>query len=168
MKENHMMSPIDTIIHLFIWSLIGAALFSVFVVFVFRSGIVYTSRNEDGKLKDKIPIKGYITMALFLLAIVGFFVLANYFGLGRDETSLGFLTLFLLNLGLYLLLFLFDTIFIDWFVLIIWRPKFLHLSDQLGSESMHEHITKSIPVGMAFGIAIAGLSSVISFLAFIN
>lgn len=160
------MSLIDAIIYLAIWSLIGATLFCVFVVFVFKSGIVYTSRNEDGKLKDKIPIKGYITMALFLLAIVGFFVLANYLGLGRNETSLGFLTLFLLNLGLYLLLFLFDTFFIDWLVLVIWRPEFLHLSDQLGRESMREHIIKSIPISMAFGIAISGLSSAISFLSF--
>lgn len=42
-----------------IWSLIGALLFSVFVVFVFRSGVVYASRNRDGTLKKEMGIPSH-------------------------------------------------------------------------------------------------------------
>lgn len=151
-----------------VWSLVGAAVFSAFVLVAFRSGLVYTSRKEDGTLKEKVPLRGLITMAVFLMAIVGYLVLANYLGLVRENITLGFGSLFLLNLTLYLILFLFDTVFIDGFVLAYWRPNFLHLSDQLGRESMREHILRSIPVGVIFGLLIAGLSTAISYATFIR
>ena len=154
--------------YLALWSLTGAFLFSVFVVVVFRSGVVYTSRKEDGTLKEKVPIRGYLTMAAFLLVIVGFLVLANYLSLARANISLGFGGLFLLNFTLYLILFLFDTLVIDWLVLAYWRPGFLKLSDQMGRESMREHITRSIPMGTGFGLLISSLSTVISFFAFMR
>ena len=156
------MSVKDVICYLALWSLIGAALFSAFVGFVFRSGIVYTSRKENGTLKESIPLRGILVMVAFLLSIVGFLVLANYLGLARKHAHLGFGALFLLNMSLYLILFLFDTLIIDGFVLARWRPAFLHLSDQLGRESMREHITRSIPVGIVFGLIISGLSAAIS------
>jgi hypothetical protein len=158
------MSVKDGLGYLALWSSIGAFLFSVFVVFVFRSGAVYTSRKEDGTLKEKVPLRGYLTMGAFLLIIVGFLVLANYLSLARTNVSLGFGGLFLLNMALYLILFLFDTLIIDGFVLAYWRPGFLNLSDQMGHESMREHIIRSIPVGTVFGLLISGLSTVISFL----
>jgi hypothetical protein len=68
-----------------------------------------------------------------------------------------------LNLTLYLILFVFDTAFIDGFVLGYWRPGFLHLSEDMGRESMRAHITRSLPVGILFGLFIAALSTAISF-----
>jgi len=158
----------NAVAYLALWSLIGAVLFSIFVVFVFRSGVVYASRKKDGTLKEKIPFTGYIAMAALLITMMGFFVLANYIGLVRNEVAVGFGTLFLLNLGLYILLFLFDTLFIDGFVLGYWQPSFLNLSNQIGRESMRAHIVQSIPVGLAFGIRIAGLATVVSYLGFMN
>jgi hypothetical protein len=149
--------------YLVFWSLVGAVLFSVFVVFVFRSGIVYASRKEDGTLKEHIPWRGIVAMATFLVAIVGFFVAANTVGLALKGISVDFIPLFLLNLAHYLILFLFDTFFIDAFVLGYWQPDFLKLSEQMGRESMREHILVSLPVGTVFGIFLAGLSTVISY-----
>ena len=54
------MSISDVSAYLAVWSLIGAVLFSLFVLVVFRTGIVYTSRGEDGLLKEKIPLSGYL------------------------------------------------------------------------------------------------------------
>jgi hypothetical protein len=146
-----------------LWSLLGAILFSGFVVFVFRSGVVYASRKQDGTLKERIPWRGYVAMALFLVAVVGFFVTANAVGLARKSVTPSFAALFLLNIAHYLVLFLFDTFFIDAFVLGYWQPGFLKLSDQMGPESMRKHILISLPVGTFFGVILASLSTTISY-----
>ena len=161
------MSPGEIITYLVTWVIIGAVLFSFFVIFVFRSGVVYNTRNEDGLLKEKIPLRGYLTSGLFVLSIVGFLVLANYFGLVRQNLQLSFAALYVLNLLLYLILFLFDTIVIDGLVLGYWRPTFLQLPEAMGWESMKVHIIKSIPVGAFFGLIISLVSTVISHYIFI-
>ena len=47
--------------------------------------------------------------------------------------------MYALNLGLYLLLFLFDTIVIDGFVIGSWHPAFLQLPEAMGADSMRVH-----------------------------
>ena len=54
------MTMIEILRYLLVWGTIGAVLFSFFVIFMFRSGIVYSARNEDGLLKEKIPLAGYL------------------------------------------------------------------------------------------------------------
>jgi hypothetical protein len=144
------------------WSSIGALLFCVFVIFAFRSGLVYTARNEEGLLKDRIPFIGYLVMALFLVSVIAFLAVADWLGLAKKGISMGALNLFILNYCLYIILFLFDTIFIDGFVLGYWRPGFLRLSGRLGGESMHKHMIKSIPIGAGFGIPIAVLATFVA------
>jgi hypothetical protein len=162
------MSINTAIAYLVLWSLIGAIVFSAFVIFVFRTGIVSTSRKDDGLLKEKIPLRGYLTSIGFLLAIVGFLVLANYLGLVRRGFILEFGMLFTLNLLLFLILFLYDTLVIDGFVLGYWRPDFLYLPDAMGWDSMKEHMFKSIPAGIIFGLILSLLSSIITFYAFMR
>ncbi len=152
-----------TIQYLVVWSLIGFIAFSLYVFVVFRSGLVYTSRKQDGTLKDRIPLSGIVNLLLFLLIIVGFQVLANYLGLARSGVDIRHMSLFVLNFGHYFILFLFDTIVIDGLVLGVWRPGFLRLSDDIGGESMKKHILISIPVGMAAGIVLTAISSAISY-----
>jgi len=157
------MSMSEIVPYLAIWGIIGSVIFSFFVILVFRTRIVYTAREEDGSLKEKIPLRGYLTSGIFLLCIVGFLVLANYLGLFRKGIQLSFGALYTLNLTLYLILFLFDTIVIDGFVLGYWRPAFLQLSEAMGWTSMKEHMLKSIPVGIIIGFIIALFSTLISF-----
>ena len=145
------------------WSAIGCALFSAYVVVAFRTGIVYTARKEDGTLKRRIPISGYLNMLVFLLGIVGLQVVANYVGLDREALQVSFCSLFLLNFGHYLILFVFDTLVIDGLVLSVWRPRFLQLSDAIGRESMNRHILQSIPVGAVAGAGLTAVSTVISY-----
>lgn len=150
--------------YLVTWSAIGCAAFSVYVFVVFRTGLVYTARKQDGTLKERIPLSGYVNMLVLLVTIIGFQCLANYFGLARPGISIGFLSLFLLNFGHYLILFVFDSVVIDGLVLSAWRPRFLHLPDAIGRESMKKHILISIPVGAAAGIVLTASSTAISYL----
>ena len=154
--------------YLGVWSAIGCAIFSAFVVVVFRTGVVFTSRKEDGTLKKRIPFSGYLTMLTLLLGIVGLQVLANYFGLARKALEVSFFSLFLLNFGHYLILFIFDTVVIDGLVLSVWRPRFLQLPDAIGWESMKRHILLSIPIGTVVGIGLTAVSTVISYFTLLN
>lgn len=158
-----MLSFSEIVRYLLVWGTIGAVLFSLFVIFVFRTGLVYTSRKDDGLLKEKIPWTGYLVSIGFLIIITCFLVAANFFGLFQVGYQLSFWGLFVLNLGIYLLLFSFDTLFIDGFVLGSWRPVFLDLPDAMGRESMREHIKKSIPVGTLAGVIISLVCTAISY-----
>jgi hypothetical protein len=53
---------LEVIEFLLTWGVGGALLFSLFVAIVFRTGLVYTARQEDGTLKRNIPWRGLITM----------------------------------------------------------------------------------------------------------
>ena len=101
-------------------------------------------------------------MALFLLTVVAFIVIADCLGLAKNGISIGAVNLFILNYCLYIILFLFDTLFIDGFVLGTWQPKFLKLSEEIGGESMRKHMMKSIPIGAGFGILITFLATLIA------
>jgi hypothetical protein len=162
MTVNHALA------YLAFWSLIGAALFSIFVVFAFRSGAVYLARKRDGTLKEKVPLSGILIMAGFLAAVILFFVAANFFGVASKHFSVGFWTLFTLNYALYLNLFAFDTLIIDGFLLSYWRPDFLRLSNELNKESMKEHIIKSLPIGTGLGLVFAGLTTTIAYYSFMT
>ena len=153
----------DVFDYLALWSAIGFALFSAYVVVVFRTGLVYTARNDDGTLREHLPASGQVNMLALLVAIVGFQVLANYLGIAREGHRVSFLSLYLLNLAHYLVLFLFDTLIIDGFVLAVWRPSFLQLPEAMGRESMKSHMLRSIPVGLVAGIALSAFGTAISY-----
>ncbi|MEJ2551102.1 MAG: hypothetical protein P8Z42_07420 [Anaerolineales bacterium] len=151
--------------YLIVWSAVGAFAFCIYVFAVFRGGLVYTARKQDGTLKERIPLSGILNMLLLLLIIVGFQILANYYGLARSGLTIPFMVLFLLNFVHYIILFLFDTLVIDGLVIGVWRPEFLRLPDDMGAESMKKHMLKSIPVGIVAGVALTVISTAISYFA---
>ena len=162
------MTPEEVLRYLGVWSAIGCALFSVFVVVAFRTGIVFAARQEDGILKKRIPLRSRLAMLIIPLGIVGLQVLANYFGLPRKALEVSFPSLFLLNLGHYLILFTFDTVVIDGLVLSVWRPAFLRIPDGMGWESIKRHILLSIPIGTVVEAALAAVSSAIFYFTLLN
>jgi hypothetical protein len=162
------MSSQDVVSFLILWSTIGSVLFSIYVVVAFRTGIVYSARKDDGTLKERIPLNGYINMALFLFVIIGYFMVANYLGVKNRGFDINFKSLLLLNYLLYLILFIYDTLVIDGLVLGVWRPKFLRLREGIGSESMMKHILISIPVGAIFGLVLMVLAAGISYIILFN
>ena len=153
----------DTVSYLALWGASGWALFSAYVVVVFRTGLVYTARNDVGTLTDRMPPSGQLNMLALLVAIVGFQVGANYLGIASKGYGISFLSLFLLNLTHYLILFVYDTVFIDGFVLAVWRPAFLQIPEAMGRESMMRHIVKSLPIGLVAGVALSAFSTAIAY-----
>ena len=149
--------------YLALWSAIGWALFSAYVVVVFRTGLVYTARNDDGTLKEQMPPSGQLNMLALLVAIVGFQVGANYVGIAGKTYQISFLSLYLLNFVHYLILFVYDTVFIDGFVLGVWRPDFLQIPEAMGGESMMRHMVQSLPIGLVAGVALSAFSTAISY-----
>jgi hypothetical protein len=153
----------QTLSYLGFFSLAGALAFSLIVIFLFRSGLVFAARNQEGHLKKKIPLKGLFTLLSFLGLIIAFIVSANYFGLVSRQIILRFWSLFFLNFGLMLILLLYDTIVIDWLVIGLWRPRFLQLPDAMNKQEMKTHIAKSIIAGPVFSFFLAMASTLISY-----
>jgi hypothetical protein len=162
------MTQIQVLSYLLLWGLIGCGLFSVIVVVFFRTRLVYTARKENGTLKDNIPVSGKLVMLILPVSYITFQVIANYFGLVQQEITLSYWALFLLNYGVYLILFLFDTLVIDGYVISIWRPGFLQLPDAMGKESMKKHILASIPVGLFIGAILTFISTTTSYFWWMN
>lgn len=149
--------------YLLIWGLIGCLLFFAMVVILFRTEIVYTARRKDGTLKEEIPLSGKLAMLIIPISFFLFQVLSNYLGLVQHDITLSYGHLYLLNYGVYLILFLFDTFFIDGFVLAKWRPDFLQLPDEMGKESMKKHILVSLPIGLLIGALLTLISTAASY-----
>lgn len=152
--------------YLLIWTLVGILAFNVYVVLVFRTGLVYSARQPDGTLKERIPLSGLVNMALLLVLIIGLQMAANGVGLARRGLALSWNGLYLLNLAHYLLLFLYDTLVIDWLVIGVWRPDFLRLPEAMGRESMSIHLRSSLVVGPLAGLVLCALSTLLSYWLF--
>jgi hypothetical protein len=149
--------------YLLLWGTIGCIIFFLIVLLFFRTGIVYTARKPDGTLKEDIPISARLAMLILPIGFLIFQLISNYFGLVFRDLKLSFVNLFLLNFLIYTILFMFDTVFIDGFVLSIWRPNFLELPDEMGKESMQKHILISIPIGIVIGLVLTLISTTISY-----
>ena len=154
--------------YLFFWGLLGCSLFFILVVLLFRTGLVYTARKEDGTLKDEIPTKGKLAMLIVPVSYLILQFVSIRFGLVRRDVYLNFGSLYLLNFGIYLILFLFDTGFIDGFVLTIWRPAFLLIPAAMGKESLRKHILISLPIGLLVGVFVNLISTTIAYFWWFN
>jgi hypothetical protein len=153
---------------LFLSGLIGCVLFFILVIVIFRTRLVYTARKPDGTLKDVVPIRGKLALTIIPISYFVFQVSTNYIGIVQQGIFLKYWSLFLLNYGVYLILFLFDTFFIDGFMLAIWRPDFLELPDELNVDSMKKHIRISIPVGLRMGILLTFISTTTTYVLWLN
>ena len=168
------MNITGVLLYLGLWGFAGCFFFSLFVIVVFRTGFVWKARNKEGLLKKKLPAGSIAGMLLIPAAILGLQVCADYFGFkegifssstlpGSGWSLNKVLYLFLFNFHLYLLLFAYDTIVVDYLVLVKWRPRFLKIPNTLTDESMKKHIKYSIPVGIGVGIVLSLISTAVSY-----
>ncbi len=162
------MSVLEILWYLGLWGVIGCVIFTFFVILVFRTGLVWTTRGkEDYHFKENISLKGKLLMLVIPGAIILLQVLANFVSLKLQNISLDLIGLFLLNYGLYLVLFLYDTLVIDLLVLGVWHPSFLKLPDvEGGVPSIKQHLKLSLPVGIVAGLVLTLISTLISYLMF--
>jgi hypothetical protein len=150
--------------YLGLWSLVGAIAFSLIVIYLFRSGAVYNSRTEEGHLKEKMPLRGILSMLIFLILVLAFITATNFFSLISKGIEITFWPLFLLNFALIAILVIFDSLVIDWWVIGFWRPSFLQLPDAMEKEQMKVHLKRTLIVAPVISIAIALLSAGITIL----
>jgi hypothetical protein len=146
-----------------LWSVVGCVAFNIFVVVVFKTGFVWVARNKAGELKKDMPFSGYLAMLFIPLSIIGLQIASNYISLERNGIELGCLALWLLNLGYYLVLLLYDTLVIDYLVLLVWRPRFLDIPEELDRGSMKRHFILSLPAGVGAGVVITSIGTVVSY-----
>jgi hypothetical protein len=158
----------DVFLYLVLWSLIGIFIANIFYIIVFRTGIVWTSRNKDGLLKKKIQISGIFAMLTILIGIIGLQIISNYFGLKLNNIKITFLSLFFVNYVYYYILLLYDTIVMDYLILVVWRLRFLKIPETLNWKSMKKHIVLSFPIGSIVGLLLTLISTTISYFFIFN
>ena len=128
------------------WGTLGSAVFSVMVFLFFRTGLVYTARTREGKLKQDMPLSGYAAMSVVLFGVLGI----QMYGFAYSGIVVaGFVDVFVLNYALYLFLLFYDTFVIDILVLCVWRPGFLDVLEGEGFTSIRHHLWTLIPGSVA-------------------
>jgi len=149
---------VNIIINTTIWFLIGVFLLNIIVLAVFRTGIVYKSRKQDGTLKKKMAFAGILLFLIMLILILIFFIAFDYFAFKNIE-QIKYIRVLSINLLLLLLLDFYDAFIIDIFVLTKWKPGFLKLSKELTPDSMKFHIKKQFTAGWIIKLPLILISS---------
>jgi hypothetical protein len=129
---------------------------------VYRKSYYYKkAKAEMVGVAEKPGILSRLVTLLVLFSMILFFALADlWMSFGASYT---FWYLSALNLVLIALLSLFDALFIDLFLLVIWRPALLQLPEgQPTRDSMMRHIKLQLTAGWLFKVPIAFLGAAFS------
>ena len=107
---------------------------------------------------------GILSRLVTLMILLAMILFVVFFDLWISSGELkSFLFLAVINLLLVALLSLFDALFIDYFLLLVWRPAFLHLSEgQPTRDSMLRHIKLQFTAGWIFKLPIAVIAAMLS------
>ena len=152
--------------YILLWTFIGIFLFNIFVIYLFRSGTIYESRNAQGHLKKDMTIKGALTIIAFLVVIIAIIVTSNYFSIVNIGISLSYWQYFLVNFSLIITLVIYDTLVIDWWVIALWRPSWLKIPPLMDKEQMRIHVKRSLWVAPIISLLIAFASAGITKIIF--
>jgi hypothetical protein len=145
----------DILLKFMITFAVGAFLLFVLSFTVYRKSYYYKKAMAEAGVSDEKPRRRsqLVTLAMLLVMIL-FFVLFDLWITPAHAYT--FLLLSAINLGLIALLSLYDALFIDLFVLLIWRPSFLHLpKGQPTRASMMHHIKMQFTRGWIFIVPMA-------------
>jgi heme/copper-type cytochrome/quinol oxidase subunit 2 len=148
------------LIDLILWFILSIAILHILLVIFYRTGIVFTNREKDGTLKKKMPIKGFITMAVFFILIILFFILFDIYTFS-NEPSVDIKTVLIMNFFLLLLFDIYDAIVVDLIILGKIKPKFLHLPKDVTLKSMKYHVKKQFTVGWILKLPIVVISTIL-------
>ena len=129
---------------------------------VYRKSYYYKkAKAEMVGVAEKPGILSRLVTLLILFSMILFFALADLWISFGDSYTFWFLSA--LNLVLIALLSLFDALFIDLFLLVVWRPALLQLPEgQPTRDSMMGHIKLQFTAGWLFKVPIAVLSAAFS------
>jgi len=151
------------IITLIIWFFIGANLLNIVVIIFSYTGLLYSKYDKEGRIKKKVPLKGFLSTIFGLVIIMILFVFYDY-SLFKESEQINYFDILLANFILLFLLELYDALFIDIFVIGLWRPKFLKLKDYYSLGSMRTHVKKQFTIAWIMKIPLLLLSSFCSYI----
>lgn len=143
----------------------GAVLMTVLSFTVYRRSYYYKRHMAEAGVSTKRPgILSRLITVVILLAMILFVALFDLWILSAEPYSLAALAA--LNLLLVTLLSLFDALFIDIFMLLIWRPAFLHMPEgQPTRAAMERHVKLQFTKGWIFMAPMAIVAAVFARLA---
>ncbi|MBN1428479.1 MAG: hypothetical protein JXB07_08840 [Anaerolineae bacterium] len=137
----------------------GAVLLFVLSFTAYRRSYYYQKAQAEilGAVRKPGLLSRFVTAGIMLLMILFFAFVDRWI---IPDVSYSFVLIFALNLLLIMLLSLFDALFIDYFVLLVWRPAFWRLPEgQPTRDRMMHHIKKQFTVGWLFKVPIALLAA---------
>ena len=133
----------------------GAILMLVLSFTVYRKSYYYKKAQEEARGNEKKPgILSRLVTVMILLVMILFITVFDLWVSSREAYSFVYLTA--LNLLLVTALSLFDALFIDLLLLVVWRPALLGLPEgQPTRDSMLRHIKLQLTAGWIFKLPIA-------------
>lgn len=144
---------------LLLWFLGSILVFSLMVLLALRSGAAFRVRQEDGSLRQHRSGAARLLKLLVLALLVGLLLLFDYSTLVRAGVVPDFWLTLTLNFSLFFLIFLYDTVIIDYWVIGRWRPGFLRLPAALDSAAMRHHIRATLVRGPLLLLLLAVISA---------
>jgi hypothetical protein len=141
---------------------LGAVLLIALSFTVYRRSYYYQKAQAEARgLEEKPGLRSrLVTLAIFVVMIL-FFVLFDLWIAAGAAGS--FLFLAAVNLLLAFLLSLFEAVFIDYFLLLVWRPAALGLPEgQPTRDRMLRHIRIQLTTGWIFLLLIALSSAAVA------
>ena len=142
------------------WFIFGCILLNIIVILVYRTDIVHNAREKNGTMKNKMPLRGILTIGFFLFFVCIYFIVFN-FVFFQKLSEFNFLYIFLANLVLITLLSFYDAFIIDLIVLGVWKPSFLQIPEEVTIQSMKKHVIIQLTIGWIIKIPIAAFSTLI-------
>lgn len=131
-----------------IWFIVLAALFTGLIFWIFISGIVYQTRDEEGHIKKGQRLSKYTSMIVFAATLLIVLTLFNYHLFYDTPPSI--IKQLVWNFMFMMSLVLYDSIVIDIIVIGYLRPSILKLPDTMNLDSMKVHLVKTFTYGWMF------------------
>lgn len=131
---------------------------------IYRKSFYYKkAKGQFNSTSQKPGLLSRLVTITILLMMVIFFTGFDLWVLSSKSYS--YMMLFLITFFLVTCLSLFDVLFIDYFILLKWRPKFLHIPEgHPTQEYIHQHIKKQFTLGWIFKFIIIILAVSISYI----
>lgn len=112
-------------------------------------------KYDIDKNNKKIKLYKKLLSIFILISSSSLIFLFDYFTFYKSGIN-NFVTILLFNILLVFLISLFDALFIDLFILVYWKPKFLNIDkDKPSLDYMKKHIFLQFTFGWIFKIVIA-------------
>jgi hypothetical protein len=137
----------------------GAILLFVLSFTVYRKSYYYQKAQAEmlGIARKPGLLSRLVTVGI-MMSVILFFALVDLWI--SPDVSHSFVLIFALNLFLIMLLSIFDALFIDYFLLLVWRPAFWRLPEgQPTRDRMIHHIKIQFTVGWLFKVPTALLAA---------